>query len=339
MYKRQEYSGNQTKAFKNNVALAAVDVGGRSVKSKIWLTPEDLNIQPNTPLKYKKKCNLAQDLTSEGVMSEASVNLALKALTNIRKQINNLKTEGFTVIINGVCTGPFRNASNGQNVLEQAQKETRLPLRIISGEEEAHYAAQGILRGHPLLRSKEFLGINAGGESCEIFHIHNGEMKQSHSMKLGMLRMLFENNAKQFALNETQKIKKSFENLDLPIALTGGIYGDISTKFSEIAEKNLNNSDKPYTVPVTDIIQFIRSEFLYASDLAKTESFTSKSIAKHIGIKTDRVPMLNNAALVLETLHTELGAQNVILGNTSIRDGMLVEMEQFLKGSPLLMPT
>jgi exopolyphosphatase/guanosine-5'-triphosphate,3'-diphosphate pyrophosphatase len=88
-----------------------------------------------------------------------------------------------------IATSAARDAVNRAELAEAIRQSARLPMEIISGEQEADWAFQGVasdprLAGHPLL-----IMDTGGGSTQLIYYAGSGECIR-HSFRLGAVRML-----------------------------------------------------------------------------------------------------------------------------------------------------
>lgn len=86
-------------------------------------------------------------------------------------------------------TSALRNASNGKLVADTIQKETGIPVAIISGDEEARLIYQGIRAGVPLGNNKNLL-MDIGGGSVEFIIGNQTEIFWKQSIEVGGQRLL-----------------------------------------------------------------------------------------------------------------------------------------------------
>lgn len=80
------------------------------------------------------------------------------------------------------ATAAVREAADGQAFCDQVAAETGLQVRVLSGEDEARYAALGVLAGIP-----DAKGVSAdlGGASLELTRIGNGQVQRGVTLPLG----------------------------------------------------------------------------------------------------------------------------------------------------------
>jgi exopolyphosphatase/guanosine-5'-triphosphate,3'-diphosphate pyrophosphatase len=88
-----------------------------------------------------------------------------------------------------VATSAVRDASNAPEFARRVLEATGLPLRILSGEEEARYIAKGILTD-PSLDGAEFLkAFDLGGGSLECLSFDKAGVEAAISLPLGCVRL------------------------------------------------------------------------------------------------------------------------------------------------------
>lgn len=89
----------------------------------------------------------------------------------------------------GCGTSALRESSNGQEIVEQANKITGLNLRIISGQEEADiiYSTQISNEIDP---EKFYLYMDVGGGSTDFTFFKSNKIVSSRSFKVGTVRLL-----------------------------------------------------------------------------------------------------------------------------------------------------
>ncbi|MDO8298017.1 MAG: Ppx/GppA family phosphatase, partial [Caulobacter sp.] len=121
---------------------AVVDVGSNSVRLVLYRV-EGRSLW--TVFNEKVLAGLGRDLKRTGRLSEDGAATALAALKRFRMVVERLPPERvFTA-----ATAAIRDAEDGPLFAERVQAETGLVLRVLSGAEEAKYAALGVLAGAP----------------------------------------------------------------------------------------------------------------------------------------------------------------------------------------------
>ena len=154
---------------------AVIDLGSNSVRLVVYRL-EGRAIW--TVFNEKALAGLGRDLATTGRLSPAGIEIALLALRRFRAVLDGLSPADVTV----VATAAVREASDGGPFLARVERETGLKVRVLSGEEEARYAALGVLAGQPNARG--IVG-DMGGSSLELVTLTQGAPGQGLSLPLG----------------------------------------------------------------------------------------------------------------------------------------------------------
>src|SRR5829696_8465491 len=85
-----------------------------------------------------------------------------------------------------VATSAIRDASNGDELLEEICRTTGLEARVISGREEAHYGWLAIANSTTIV---DGFGLDIGGGSIQGLRIEGRRLVESESMPLGAVRV------------------------------------------------------------------------------------------------------------------------------------------------------
>ena len=162
----------------NSVAAhdaAVVDVGSNSVRLVIYRI-EGRSIW--TVYNEKVLAGLGRDLRSTGKLSPNGVTAALAAMKRFRAVLDAVRPAE----IFSAATAAVRDAKDGAAFVERARLEAGLELRVLTGPEEARYAALGVLAGEP-----DGLGVvgDLGGASLELTHITGDGPGEGVTLPLG----------------------------------------------------------------------------------------------------------------------------------------------------------
>jgi Exopolyphosphatase len=122
---------------------------------------------------------------NEGVITEAAMERALKALLNFKQTIKPYQPEKILAF----GTSALRNARNGKDFAERMRKETGIECKIISGEEEAKYIFHGVKAAVPLGKEPSLI-IDIGGGSVECIIGNADKIFWKRSFEIGAQRLL-----------------------------------------------------------------------------------------------------------------------------------------------------
>lgn len=153
-----------------------IDIGSNTVRMAIYRI-EGSHVE--MLMKKKHTVGLAAYL-KDGVMQQQGIDKAVEILQEFKAFLlafNIKHVVAFT-------TAALRNAKNSQAAVGEIERRTGLPIRVISGDEEATYDFIGAT--HDLHEDAGLL-IDIGGASTEIVFYRAGHMEQKISLPIGSL--------------------------------------------------------------------------------------------------------------------------------------------------------
>jgi exopolyphosphatase / guanosine-5'-triphosphate,3'-diphosphate pyrophosphatase len=127
---------------------------------------------------------LAGDFSADGNLDEKAMRRTLEALTAFAV----LLRQGEVEKIFTAGTGVLRAAKNGKAFLERVREHTGLPLRIVTGEEEAGLMLKGVLGSLPEKTSSRIV-CDVGGWSTELVWVAGREPRKLQSVPLGTVAL------------------------------------------------------------------------------------------------------------------------------------------------------
>ncbi len=185
--------------------VAIIDIGSNSIRMVIY---EKLS-RTLTPLYNEKSaCSLGRGVAINGKLDEKNIAKALKTMRRFRL-IMRLVEVKFAYC---VATSAVRSAINGLEFARQVEKIIGIKVNIISGEEEALFAAFGAISGMP-----DFSGLigDLGGGSLELSFVgkNSEKAKQQNyqTFPLGVITLMEKSKNSLFSAAEfaREKLKKS----------------------------------------------------------------------------------------------------------------------------------
>ena len=286
--------------------VAAIDIGSNSVRLVLYRL-EGRAIW--TVFNEKVLAGLGRDLAATGRLS---VEGAAQALTALKR---------FAAVIEGVqpahtfvaATAAVREAADGRDFCDRVAAETGLRIRVLSGEEEARYAALGVLAGIP--HADGVVG-DLGGSSLELVRLAKGEVGRGATLPLGPFALAdargFDADRQRQTIAERLKAAGDFK-ADTLYAVGGA--------WRTLAQVHMGVSD--YPLRIVHQYQMDAAEVL---DTARLIARASKAaLEKWPGLSKKRAETLPHAALVLEGLIERLGLKRIVLSAWGVREGLLYE--------------
>src|SRR4051794_24729687 len=159
---------------------AVVDLGSNSVRLVVY---EGRCRNPVAIFNEKAVLRLGRGLQSTGRLNEEGMGQALTVMHRYHVVARAMGAHPFEVL----ATAAVRDARNGPDFV--ARLRSRLPdvpIRILSGLEEAEYSAMGVLCGIP---SADGILADIGGGSLELVRLDRGTRGVSHTLSLGAIRL------------------------------------------------------------------------------------------------------------------------------------------------------
>ena len=141
---------------------AVIDVGSNSVRLVLYRIDGRALW---TIYNEKVVAGLGKDLTSSRRLSPAGVEAALSALRRFRALLDGWRADQVMT----AATAAVRDAADGPAFLARIKAETGLNIRVLTGEEEARYAALGVICGQP---DAEGVVGDLGGSSLELVRLN-----------------------------------------------------------------------------------------------------------------------------------------------------------------------
>ena len=253
---------------------------------------------------------LGRDLAVTGRLSAEGVDAALAALRRFSALVAAAKPDR----VFAVATAAARDADDGPAFCRRVRAEIGLDLRVLTGAEEARYAALGVLAGAP-----DSVGIagDLGGASLELVRLENGAPGDGVTLPLG-----------PFAFKDTgrfdpERVRAQVERRLKPHmdALRTPVLHAVGGAWRNLALLSMRMSS--YPLEIVHQYEMTRREALEAARLISRQSV--RSLERIEGISRRRLETLPHAAAVLEGLVDMLGVERVVLSAYGLREGVLFE--------------
>ena len=286
---------------------AVIDIGSNSVRMVLYRL-EGRAIW--TVFNEKVLAGLGRDLPATGRLSPAGVALALTTLRRFAAVLEGVKP-AYTFV---AATAAVREAIDGPDFCGRVAAETGLNVRVLSGEEEAHHSALGVIAGDPTARG---VAADMGGSSLELIRIGEPDLKPGVTLPLGPFSLAdaggFDVGRLRTRIATILKpVAGTFASTDLH-AVGGG--------WRSLAQLHMAQSNYPLKI----VHQYAMSadDALGVARLVAQQS--RQSLDRLPGVSRKRAETLPYAALVLEGLIERLGLKTIHFSAWGLREGLLFE--------------
>jgi exopolyphosphatase/guanosine-5'-triphosphate,3'-diphosphate pyrophosphatase len=284
---------------------AVIDVGSNSVRLVLYRL-EGRAIW--SVFNEKVQAGLGRDLTRTGALSPEGVAVAITALKRFRALIAASRPR----FIYPAATAAVREASDGEAFRRRVLQETGFDLRVLSGAEEARYAALGVMAGDPVAGG---LAGDLGGASLELVRLGPKGPEPGVTLPLG-----------PFALDplirlDPARVRAAVDRHTAPVARrfkTGALHA-VGGAWRNLALLQMRISG--YPLEIVHQYEIARRDALDAARFISQQS--RGSLDRIPGISKRRLEDMPHAAAVLEGLIEHLDIQTVSISAFGVREGLL----------------
>jgi len=283
-----------------------IDIGSNSVRLVVY---EGSARIPAILFNEKILAGLGRGIGETGVLEAGSVERAMTAL----RRFSLLADEMGVTRMRTVATAAVRDASNGPEFLKRIADLGFHP-ELLSGEEEARMAGEGVLSGIP---DAEGIVGDLGGGSLELVRVGGGKVHECVSFPLGVLRIAALRAGKPGSIDRT--VTKLLKKADwigkgegLPFYMVGG-------SWRALARLDMHLSD--YALPIVHNYRMAAPE---AQRLVRVLAHIgSRTLRAVPGLSSARIPMLADAAALLAALSKGLKFNGLVVSANGLREGLL----------------
>ncbi len=289
--------------------VAVVDVGSNSVRlvvyrvdgRAIWTTYNE-----------KVLAGLGRGLGRTGRLSSDGVDEALCALRRFRAVMG---PEGSCEVLTA-ATAAVRDAADGPQFVERVREETGLELRVLSGEEEARFAALGVAAGQT---DADGVVGDLGGSSLEFVRLAGDLPGTGITLPLGPLALGGVGKGKFDPAALRSEIARRLE----PAAAAyrterfyavGGAWRNLAV---------LHMARTGYPLRIVQQFEMGADEALETAQALVRQPRLMQELIP--GVSKKRAETLPYAALVLEGVVERLGVRRVALSAYGLREGLIFD--------------
>lgn len=289
--------------------VAVLDIGSNSVRLVVY----ERLARALTPLYNEKSaCALGRGVASSGRLAYENVDRALTAIQRFAL-VTQLMRVGTVHVL---ATSAVREAENSAAFVDAVESIMGTRVRVLSGVEEAHFAALGVAAGIP-----GFDGMvgDLGGGSLELSSMTSGHDAVGETHELGVIRMQDDSGnspAKAVALAR-QRLAASTLVKGHPskvFCAIGGTWRSLA-KIHQVQVKYPLHMVQHYNAKASDIIRL-------CDDIVASSS-AGRQIPGHDNISSSRRDLMPYGAAVLGEVLRAGGFERVIFSALGVREGYL----------------
>ena len=285
---------------------AVLDVGSNSVRLVIYRV-EGRAIW--TLFNEKVLAGLGRDVAKGDGLSLAGVAAAMAALRRFRAVLDAVKPAD----IHAVATAAVRDARDGPNFVQRVEAQTGFRLKILTGEEEARYAALGVAAGIP---AADGVTGDLGGSSLELTRLKHGRPGRGVTLPLGPFALGL---GKPFDAGAVHReAARTLAKID---GFSARTFYAVGGAWRSLALLHMRMADYPL-----EILQQYEISAGEALDACRFAARQSRSSLERIeGLSKKRVEALPFAAVVMEALIERLELERVCISAYGLREGLVFD--------------
>jgi exopolyphosphatase / guanosine-5'-triphosphate,3'-diphosphate pyrophosphatase len=299
-----------------------VDIGSNSVRLVIYDGPHRA-LAPD--INEKALCAIGKGIASTGRLDPQGAAAAIRALVRFRilAEHRNVKR------VEAVATAAVREASNGDEFIARAIEALGAPIKVLTGEEEARLAAEGVIGGIP---DADGVAGDLGGGSLELTSVERGKSGQGVTLPFGPLRLM---DASEGRIERARDIvDQGLEKLRVLDRLKGRTLYAVGGVWRSIASIHMTRAKHPvkvlhgYAMLREDAIE--HTEYLSSRSRRATDMIEAETRRR-----AESVPF---GAVVMERLLKVSKAERVVVSSYGVREGVLFSRmpEEVRRQDPLL---
>lgn len=290
-----------------------IDIGSNTVRMAIYRI-EGTHVE--MLMKKKHTVGLAAYLR-DGVMQQQGIDKAVEILKEFRAFLlafNITHVVAFT-------TAALRNAKNSAAAVGEIERRTGLPIRVITGDEEATYDFIGAT--HDLNEDAGLL-IDIGGASTEIVSYSAGKIEQKISLPIGSLAFrtkyvhgMLPTKAECEAMREeaeaTLRAATAFADVrEASIAGIGGTFKGATALYNALYEKHIDNV-KMEAARLAALIERFTDE----------HGINEAMTAMLMKTVPDRIHTVIPGLIIAEVLATRFHCKEITYSDSGVREGYI----------------
>ncbi|SEQ47625.1 exopolyphosphatase / guanosine-5'-triphosphate,3'-diphosphate pyrophosphatase [Devosia sp. YR412] len=288
--------------------VAVLDIGSNSVRLVVY----ERHARALTPLYNEKSaCALGRGVGQTGRLADANMAQALEAIKRFALVARMMRVGKVHVL----ATSAVRDAANRQEFVDAVEALMESKVNVLSGEQEAHFAALGAVAGIP-----GFHGVvgDLGGGSLELSSISNGSDTDGVSFELGVIRL--QDDSKSAPPRAATIVREQLEKSGLTKTQCGLSFAAIGGTWRSLAKMHQIVSGYPlrmvqhYVVPAAEMIAFCET-------IVGASSLKGYDGSEHVSSsRRELVPF--GAAVMMEVLKAGQFA-DVVFSALGVREGYL----------------
>jgi exopolyphosphatase/guanosine-5'-triphosphate,3'-diphosphate pyrophosphatase len=289
---------------------AVVDLGSNSVRLVVY---EGRCRNPVAIFNEKAVLRLGRGLQATERLNDDGMEQAFTVMHRYHAVARAMGAHPFEVL----ATAAVRDASNGPDFVARLQSRMpNVPIRVLSGVQEAEYSAMGVLCGIP---SADGILADIGGGSLELVRLDKGTRGASHTLRLGAIRLAERADgdparARAIADADLATVPWLAEGANRDLYLVGGAWRALA---------RIHMAQTGYPLQMVHHYTIGREE---ARDLTGVIAGAGRRALERLpGLSRRRIDDLPFAAVSLRRVLRATGVRRVVFSASGLREGWFMQ--------------
>ena len=287
-----------------------VDIGSNTVRLNVYrCEDEDIRVV------FSKKDNLGLVFyIKSGKLTNIGIEKLITVLKKIKKDFDYLNIESYRFF----STASLRNIKNSTDVIQIIKDKVNIDIDLLSGEEEGELSFCGSIS---TIKKDNGILIDLGGGSVEIVLFKDKKIDEEYSIPIGSLKM-YNDYVSGMIPNENEcnlikeriysELAKIGVNNEEKIPFMCGVGGSIRAIGLILVDLNLQKKKADYID--VKLLKQLKNEL----NLNNKDTYN-----KILHVKPSRIHTLVPALLILESITSYFGCEEIQISKFSVREGYL----------------
>ena len=306
--------------------LAAIDVGSNTIRLLVVEVQDDDSYRILE--EEREMVRLGENLDRTGRLSDSAVERATAVIGKMKAIADGFKVAD----VRAIATSAVRDAANGRTFTREVLRQHKVRIDVISGEEEAQLAFRSAAR-HFDLEGRSTAVVDIGGGSVEVILSAGTAVDHVYSLPLGAVRV-----TERFVRSDPLRpkhwkamkaeidgsiratIRQAAHRAEIMVG-SGGTFTALA-HMSKWQREGRHGSVQGYVLTAAEVIHL----------LDRLREAPLEARRQMQGLSADRADIIVAGATVISRLVKRLDAQQIMVNERGIRDGLLLQMIAELPG-------
>ena len=296
--------------------LGVLDVGSNTVHLQVVDTSP--GARPNPTFNYKEELRLTQYISDDNQVSQEGIEKLRNSIKRAIEQSASVQTQELLPF----ATSALREAENGEEIIKSINKDFRIDLQVLSGEEEARLTFLAARRWFGW-SSGRLLVIDIGGGSLEMAVGNDESASTTLSLPIGAARMTREFLTGDPYTSKSIKALTQFSREKVSQSVSGELLvhkADRIVATSKTFRTLARLTDHWYS----DSPKKLEHRALVAA-IEKLKDLTNSQRSALPGVSASRAKQLLAGAIVAEAVMSHLKIEEVEICPWALREGIVLK--------------